>query len=111
REAKVHHSGKAINESVRDFGEIISARCNCLGTRASVAVAVSSLQPDPKLYIWDIENDTFTFFNFTTGRPEEDDADGTAPPNSADSGTSVEVTHQDRYAFVSVVKMGLWFFF
>ena len=32
-----------------------------------------------------------------SGQPEEDDLDGTAPPNSADSSTSKNITLQDRY--------------
>ena len=30
-------------------------------------------KPDPKLYIWDIELDTIQFFNFESGRGEQDD--------------------------------------
>lgn len=95
----MHNNGKEINDLVKDFGEIISVRCNCLGTKVSIAVAYSSLVPDPKLYIWDIENDVFTFFNFASGCPEDDDIDGTAPPNSADS-SSKEITHQDRWGAI-----------
>ncbi|KAB7493708.1 Intraflagellar transport protein [Armadillidium nasatum] len=96
REAKIHHQGKQVNDTARDFGEIISVHCNCNGTRVSIAVAQTSLLPDPKLYIWDIENDIFTFFNFATGKPEDDDTESMVPPNSADSRNSHEVMHQDR---------------
>lgn len=30
-------------------------------------------QPDPKLYIWDVELDTVQYFNFETGRGEQDE--------------------------------------
>lgn len=85
REAKPHTQGKQMGDYIKDFGEIISARCNCNGTRVSIAVAQTSLLPDPKLYVWDIESESFTYFNFASGRSEDDDVDGTAPPNSAES--------------------------
>ncbi|XP_050709384.1 intraflagellar transport protein 140 homolog [Eriocheir sinensis] len=85
REAKPHTQGKQMGDYIKDFGEIISARCNCNGTRVSIAVAQTSLLPDPKLYVWDIESESFTYFNFASGRSEDDDIDGTAPPNSAES--------------------------
>lgn len=30
-------------------------------------------QTDPKLYFWDVEMDTVSYFNFETGRGEQDD--------------------------------------
>ncbi|XP_076028823.1 intraflagellar transport protein rempA [Oratosquilla oratoria] len=96
REAKIHTQGKQLGEAIKDFGEIISVRCNCNGTRASIAVAQTSLLPDPKLFIWDIENDNLTYFNFASGKAEDDDVDGLAPPNSADSSGSKEITLQER---------------
>ncbi len=30
-------------------------------------------KPDPKLYLWDEELDTVQYFNFETGRGEQDD--------------------------------------
>ena len=53
--------------------------------------------PDPKLYIWDIENDSISYYNFASGRSEEDDNDGSAPPNSAESHSSKDITIQDRF--------------
>ncbi|KAK3865459.1 hypothetical protein Pcinc_025661 [Petrolisthes cinctipes] len=88
REAKAHTQGKQLGDAIKDFGEIISARCNSTGTRVSLAVAQTSLMPDPKLYIWDAENDAITFFNFASGCSEDDDVDGSAPPNSAESSSS-----------------------
>ena len=29
--------------------------------------------PDPKLYLWDMELDTVQYFNFETGRGEQDE--------------------------------------
>lgn len=33
----------------------------------------SSNQTDPKLYFWDIEADALSYFNFDTGKGEQDD--------------------------------------
>lgn len=30
-------------------------------------------EPDPKLYFWDLDQDTVQFFNFESGRGEQDD--------------------------------------
>ena len=30
-------------------------------------------KPDPKMYFWDVELDTVQYFNFETGRGEQDD--------------------------------------
>ena len=98
REAKLHRQPKNVGEKVKDFGEIISAKCNKNGNRISAIIANSNLVPDPKLYVFDLENDTFTYFNFKTGKPEEEDnLEETPPPTSADSQESREVMHQDRY--------------
>ncbi|KAF2347789.1 Quinoprotein amine dehydrogenase beta chain-like [Trinorchestia longiramus] len=112
REVKAHSSSKNFGDLVKDFGEVMSARVNSTGNKASVSVAQTSLLPDPKLYIWDLRGDTVTYFNFASGvwdcvglcgtlwdlrgdtvtyfnfasgQPEEADLDGSAPPNSADT--------------------------
>ncbi|XP_068236628.1 intraflagellar transport protein 140 homolog isoform X1 [Palaemon carinicauda] len=96
REAKPHTQGKQMSDAIKDFGEIISARCNCNGTRVSVAVAQTSLLPDSKLYIWDVEHDNISYFNFASGHAEDDDVDTSAPPNSAESASSKDIRLQDR---------------
>ena len=45
-------------------------------------VAQSSLIPDPKLYIWDMENDSLLYFNFASGKTDSEEG-GVVPPNSA----------------------------
>ncbi|KAF4520565.1 hypothetical protein B566_EDAN011118 [Ephemera danica] len=71
REAKLHVKPKNMNDVIRDFGEIILARSNSAGNKVSVTVARSNLLPDPRLYLWDIETDEVTHFNFATGDLEQ----------------------------------------
>ena len=63
----MHSPSKNFNECLKDYGEIMSARVNSSGTKVSVSIATASLTPDPKLYIWDLENDAITYFNFASG--------------------------------------------
>ena len=38
-----------------------------------ISVAVQgSLVPDPKLYVWDIENDNIIYFNFASGKNDQE---------------------------------------
>jgi hypothetical protein len=45
--------------------------------------------------VWDVEFDTVLYFNFASGRGEDDDT--SPPPNSADSMHSRDITALDRY--------------
>ena len=38
---------------------------------ANFLIVQSSLIPDPKLYVWDIENDAVIFFNFASGKNDQ----------------------------------------
>ncbi|XP_059152845.1 intraflagellar transport protein 140 homolog [Physella acuta] len=73
REAKAHSSPKNLAEVIPGFGSIICAKVNCAGNRVSVQVISSDGKPDHKLYFWDVELDTVQYFNFETGRGEQDD--------------------------------------
>ena len=84
REAKSHAHPKYLSEHITNFGEVISARVNANATKVSVLVAHSNLIPDPKLYIWDVENDVILYFNFSSGKNDQDDS-CSVPPNSARS--------------------------
>ena len=84
REAKPHSHPKYLPDYIHDFGEVISAKCNSNATKVSILIAQSSLIPDPKLYIWDVENDAILYFNFASGKNDQDDS-CSVPPNSAQS--------------------------
>ena len=49
----------------------MAARVNSSGTKVSLSVAQSSLLPDPKLYIWDVETDSLSYFNFASGKTRD----------------------------------------
>ena len=84
REAKSHAHPKYLSEHITNFGEVISAHVNSNASRVSVLVAHTNLIPDPKLYIWDVENDSILYFNFSSGKNDQDDS-CSVPPNSARS--------------------------
>ncbi|XP_023345784.1 intraflagellar transport protein 140 homolog [Eurytemora carolleeae] len=84
REAKSHSYPKFLAEFISDFGEVISVKINHNATKASILIAQGSLVPDPKLYVWDIENDNIIYFNFASGKNDQDD-NNSVPPNSARS--------------------------
>lgn len=73
REAKPHSQPRNLGEIIPGFGSIISCKCNCSGTRVSVLVKSTNDAIDPKLYFWDTEIDQVSYFNFETGRGEQDD--------------------------------------
>ncbi|XP_043233356.1 intraflagellar transport protein 140 homolog [Amphibalanus amphitrite] len=94
RELRSAANPKFITDSATDFGELIQCRVNCKGTKVSCLVAQSSLLPDPKVYIWDVDTDSVSYFNFSSGREDEDDQ--RVPPNSATSNDSRELTVMER---------------
>ncbi|CAL1531559.1 unnamed protein product [Lymnaea stagnalis] len=73
REAKAHSSPKNLQDVIPGFGSTINAKVNCVGNRVSVQVLLADGKPDHKLYFWDVELDTVQYFNFETGRGEQDD--------------------------------------
>ncbi|XP_049817321.1 intraflagellar transport protein 140 homolog isoform X2 [Aethina tumida] len=55
---------KNLAESVPDFGEVIQAKTNSDGTKVALTIAGTNLIPNGKLFIWDIESDRMTSYNF-----------------------------------------------
>lgn len=50
---------------------------------------------DPKLYFWDIETDSLSYFNFDSGKGEQDDY----PPEQMEGmqmGSAIEMSDADR---------------
>lgn len=47
-----------------NFGEIIMAKCNVTGTHLALTIATESLVPDGKLYIWDMDKDRVSNYDF-----------------------------------------------
>ncbi|XP_067952050.1 intraflagellar transport protein 140 homolog [Watersipora subatra] len=73
RDAKAHNIPKNVGEIIPNFGGLVSVKCNCNGTKVSLIITQSDGKMDNKLYIWDTELDTVQFFDFETGRGEQDD--------------------------------------
>ncbi|XP_076446737.1 intraflagellar transport protein 140 homolog [Babylonia areolata] len=73
REAKAHTNPKNLADIVPGFGSVVSAKVCCNGSRVSILVKTNEGSSDPKMYFWDVELDTVQYFNFETGRGEQDD--------------------------------------
>ncbi|OWF41021.1 intraflagellar transport protein 140 homolog [Mizuhopecten yessoensis] len=73
REAKPTSQPKNLGDVIPGFNGILSARCNSNGSKVSVLVKNNSSHADPKLYFWDVESDVVSYFNFESGRGEQDD--------------------------------------
>lgn len=47
-----------------NFGEIILAKCNSNGMTVAITIATEQLIPDGLIYVWNIEKDTVSSFDF-----------------------------------------------
>ncbi|KAG2455575.1 IF140 protein, partial [Polypterus senegalus] len=69
REAKPHCSSKSLTDLIPGLGCITSVKCNASGTQVSALATRADGSPDSRVYFYDVEMDTFTYFDFFTGRP------------------------------------------
>ncbi|XP_062330983.1 intraflagellar transport protein 140 homolog isoform X2 [Osmerus eperlanus] len=69
REAKAHCSAKNLGEQIPNLGALRSVKCNANGNQVSILVTQVNGRPDNKVYFYDVEMDTVTYFDFFTGRP------------------------------------------
>ncbi|XP_055845818.1 intraflagellar transport protein 140 homolog [Episyrphus balteatus] len=53
-----------------NFGEVILAKCNAVGSHLAVVIANESLMPDGRLYCWDFERDIMRHYDFMTDTEE-----------------------------------------
>lgn len=67
---------KSCYDLFGNFGEVIMAKCNANGTFVAITIATESLIPDGKLYVWSIERDLVSEFNFIGNRTETSGLDG-----------------------------------
>uniref|UniRef100_A0A673HQW8 Intraflagellar transport 140 homolog (Chlamydomonas) n=1 Tax=Sinocyclocheilus rhinocerous TaxID=307959 RepID=A0A673HQW8_9TELE len=70
REAKAMGVMKNLSELIPDLGALRSVKCNASGNQLSILITQVNGRPDNKVYFYDIELDTLSYFNFFTGRPE-----------------------------------------
>lgn len=70
REAKAHCNTKNLAEFAPGFRSIVSLKCNANGSRVSILVNKAEGTPDSKMYFYDVEMDTMSFFDFWSGRTD-----------------------------------------
>uniref|UniRef100_A0A671RDX2 Intraflagellar transport protein 140 homolog n=1 Tax=Sinocyclocheilus anshuiensis TaxID=1608454 RepID=A0A671RDX2_9TELE len=70
REAKAMGVMKNLSELIPDLGALRSVKCNASGNQLSILITQVNGRPDNKVYFYDIELDTLSYFNFFIGRPE-----------------------------------------
>ncbi|TRY92904.1 hypothetical protein DNTS_005716, partial [Danionella cerebrum] len=70
REAKPMGVTKNLSELIHDLGTLRSVKCNASGSHMSILITLVNGRLDNKVYFYDIELDTLSYFNFFTGRPE-----------------------------------------
>ncbi|KAM9305481.1 intraflagellar transport protein 140 homolog [Gastrophryne carolinensis] len=80
REAKAHSNCKSLSELVPGLGGIVSIRCNANGSKVSILASRSDGNLDSKMYFYDVELDTVSFFDFWNGQAEQ--GDSPTPSNS-----------------------------
>ncbi|XP_060521943.1 intraflagellar transport protein 140 homolog [Cylas formicarius] len=74
---KVYHLGdgqpkavapaRNVGDLVDDFGEVIQAKTNAAGAKVAITLAAADLVPDGRLYVWDIEDNQLTRYDFRRG--------------------------------------------
>ncbi|XP_057178232.1 intraflagellar transport protein 140 homolog isoform X2 [Triplophysa rosa] len=69
REAKPVGITKNLAELIPDLGALRSVKCNASGSQMSFVITQVNGRPDNKMYFYDIELDTLSYFDFFTGRP------------------------------------------
>lgn len=79
REAKPLGVTKNLSELISDLGALRSVKCNASGSQISVLITQINGRPDNRVYFYDIELDTLSYFDFFTGRPQS------SPEQSEDS--------------------------
>ncbi|CAH2307665.1 intraflagellar transport 140 homolog isoform X1 [Pelobates cultripes] len=70
REAKSHSNCKNLCELVPAVESIVSVKCNSNGSKVSILANRTDGHLDSKIYFYDVELDTVTFFDFWNGQAE-----------------------------------------
>ncbi|XP_072311733.1 intraflagellar transport protein 140 homolog isoform X1 [Eucyclogobius newberryi] len=69
RDAKAHSSAKNLPEFIPNVGVLSSVKCNANGSQVSIIITLVNGRTDHKVYFYDVEMDTITHFDFSSGRP------------------------------------------
>lgn len=79
-----------------NFGEIIMAKCNVTGTHAALTIATESLVPDGKLYIWDMEKDRVSSYDFLNKHKTDIVVNDTKDPKNPSNDSNSYVCRCDK---------------
>ncbi|XP_069036914.1 intraflagellar transport protein 140 homolog isoform X2 [Lepisosteus oculatus] len=79
REAKPHCNAKNLNELIPGLGALSSVKCNANGSQVSIIVTRADGSCDSRVYFYDVEMDTLTYFDFSKGRPHSGILQGEEP--------------------------------
>ncbi|CAM1291051.1 IFT140 (predicted) [Pycnogonum litorale] len=74
REVKPHSQPRCVIGRAKNFKGFHSVRMNCNGTKISFIIydRRSDTEPNPNLYVWDLEGDCVKYFNHRTGKSDDD---------------------------------------
>ncbi|KAG8433191.1 hypothetical protein GDO86_017467 [Hymenochirus boettgeri] len=73
REAKAHSNCINLSQMVPGVGSIASLKCNSNGSKVSILANRSDGNLDSKMYFYDVELDTVTYFDFWNGEAEQEE--------------------------------------
>ncbi|XP_018335270.1 intraflagellar transport protein 140 homolog [Agrilus planipennis] len=79
-----------------DFGEIIQAKSNCVGTKVALTLAASNLIPDGKLYVWDLELTKLMSFDCRNCEKTTSYSDGDGQGDSQEKSATPEIEYSVR---------------
>lgn len=102
-EPKLIVPAKSGYDLFANFGEIIMAKCNVTGTHMAMTVATASLVPDGKLYIWDIDKDRLTNYDFLNKNEKRNPNETTTESNE----TVRRLVKREIYTFEQQCKIFL----
>ena len=87
---------KNVSREIEFLPCLAVSDCLFANTWTCYLLLQSSGSPDPKLYIWDVELDTVQYFNFESGRGEQDEymaQEGEMDSDASDADKSVSFSH------------------
>eukprot|EP00079_Xenopus_tropicalis_P029812 XP_012825483.1 PREDICTED: intraflagellar transport protein 140 homolog isoform X1 [Xenopus tropicalis] len=85
REAKAHINCKNLSQMVPGVGSIVSVKCNVNGSKVSILANRSDRNLDSRMYFYDAELDTVTFYDFWSGQAEQGDSISNNDPDEHDA--------------------------
>ncbi|KAG8557746.1 hypothetical protein GDO81_016722 [Engystomops pustulosus] len=85
REAKAHSNCKNLSELVPGLGSIVSIRCNANGSKVSILANRADGHLDSKMYFYDVDLDTVSYFDFWNGQADQQDSQPTMDTNPTET--------------------------